>query len=47
VKVAAAQRFTVLEHERVVGRGVQLARNRLVDKVERVEHRTVHLRHAP
>src|SRR5688500_9610314 len=46
MKIAAAQRFAVLEHERVVGRRIQLPRYRLFDPVERIQNGAVHLRHA-
>ena len=46
VKVAAAQQLAGLEHERIVGRGVQLAADDARGEVDRVEHRAVHLRHA-
>src|SRR5512132_4404847 len=46
VKVAAAQRLTILEDERIIGRRVELAGDGVVDPVESVEHGPVDLRHA-
>jgi hypothetical protein len=46
VKISAAQSFSVLEDERIVGGCIQLPRDGFVDKVEGVENRPMHLRHA-
>ena len=46
VKVAAAQQLAVLEHERIVGRRIELAADDAGGEVDRVEHGPVHLRHA-
>src|SRR5688500_4013065 len=46
MEIAAAQGFAVLEDERIVGRGVQLARYCLFDPFERIQNGAVDLRHA-
>src|SRR2546423_9120147 len=46
VEIAAAQQLARLEDEWIVGRGVELATDDRRGKIDRVEHRSVHLRHA-
>ena len=46
VKIAAAEQIAVVEHERIVGRRVQLSPDDARGELDRVEHRAVHLRHA-
>src|ERR1700709_1579568 len=46
VKVSTAEEITVLEHERVVRGGIELAADHARCEIERVEHRPVHLWHA-